>query len=54
MKERFDSITTSIDEFLRIVNRHEQELIVLRAQQVKARDTLVRKEIATEIDLAVG
>ncbi len=50
--KRLDTLTTSVDEFLHIVRRHDEEWLVLRAQHVKMRDVLIRKGIATESELA--
>lgn len=47
-------MTTSMDEFLQIVRRHEQEWLILRTQHTKMRDLLIKKGIATEDELAVA
>lgn len=49
-----DKILTSIDGMLKIVRRHEEEWLVLRAQHAKIRDLLLSKGIATEDELAVA
>lgn len=47
-------IKDSMDQFLHIVRRHEEEWIVLRAQHVKLRDSLIKKGVVTEEELAIA
>lgn len=54
IKEDLDHVTTSMDEFLKIVRRHEEEWLVLRAQHAKMRDALIKKGVVTEDELAVA
>ena len=49
-----DTVRTTMDSFLTIVRRHEEEWIVLRAQHNKLRDFLIKKGIASEDDLAIA
>lgn len=54
VKEGIDRITTTLDEFLKIVRRHEEEWVVIRAQHGKIKDVLIKKHIASENDLAAA
>jgi hypothetical protein len=54
LRTDFGGLTTSVDEFLRIVRRHEEEWLVLRAQHVKMRELLIKKGVATEEELAIS
>jgi len=47
-------VVTTMDEFLQIVRRHEQEWLILRTQHTKMRDLLIKKGLATEDELAVA
>jgi len=47
-------VVTTMDEFLQIVRRHEQEWLILRTQHTKMRDLLIKKGHATEDELAVA
>lgn len=47
-------IKDSMDQFLHIVRRHEEEWIVLRTQHVKLRDSLIKKGVVTEEELAIA
>lgn len=50
---KIDSLTSSVDEFLHTSRRHDDELVVLRAQTGRIRDVLVEKGVATESELSV-
>lgn len=52
LKTDVGEIKVSMDQFLQIVRRHDEEWLVLRAQHGKMRDVLIRKGIATEAELA--
>lgn len=54
IRHNMGALTTSVDEFLQIVRRHEEEWLVLRAQHAKMRNLLIKKGIATEDELAVA
>ena len=54
VKQGVNSLTNSTDQLLHTVRRHEDERLVLRAQQEKIRNTLVAKGIVTEDELAVA
>lgn len=54
VEKNLNRLTSSMDQVVRIVRRHEQEWLVLRAQHEKIRDILVKKGIATEDELAVA
>ncbi|MBI2984757.1 MAG: hypothetical protein HYY50_03990 [Candidatus Kerfeldbacteria bacterium] len=47
-------LTTTVDGVVKIVRRHDEEWLVLRAQHEKIRDILVKKGIATEDELAIA
>ena len=54
VEKQLDVLTNNIDQFLRIVQRHEQEWLIIRTQHQKMRELLVKKGIATEEELAVA
>lgn len=54
VKEHMTSVVDNMDQFLRIVQRHEQEWLVIRVQHQKMRDLLVKKGIATEEELSIA
>lgn len=54
VKKDLRSLTTTVDNFVHIVRRHEQEWLVLRTQHEKIRNILIKKGIATEDELAVA
>ncbi len=49
----YSNLSSSVDEFLRIVRRHDTEWLILRAQHTKIREVLVKKGIASEDELSV-
>ena len=54
VEKQLDVLTSNVDQFLRIVQRHEQEWLIIRAQHQKMRELLVKKGIATEEELAIA
>ncbi|MBI4092607.1 MAG: hypothetical protein HY420_01655 [Candidatus Kerfeldbacteria bacterium] len=54
VKKDLHSLATTVDNFVHIVRRHEDEWLVLRVQHEKIRNILVKKGIATEDELAVA
>lgn len=54
LKVDVGEIKVSMDEFLRIVRRHEEEWLVMRTQHSKLRDILIKKGIVSEEELAIA
>ncbi|MBI3956557.1 MAG: hypothetical protein HY340_01040 [Candidatus Kerfeldbacteria bacterium] len=54
IRKDLGEIATSMDEFLHIIRRHEEEWLVLREQHKRIREVLLKKGIATEDELAVA
>lgn len=54
IEKKIDNLTSSMDGVAGILERHDQELLVLGEQQQKTTQVLVRKGIATPDELAVG
>lgn len=50
---KIDKLTKSVDGFLGIVRRHDQEWLVVRTQHEKMRNVLINKGIATEDELSI-
>lgn len=53
VKKDTQEITKSLDGVVHMVRRHDQEFVILRAQQDKMHDVLVQKGVATEEDLSI-
>lgn len=54
MDGKIDKIYNLMDGFVNTSRRHEQELVVVQAQQKKMRDVLVKKGIGTEDEFAIA
>lgn len=50
---RIDNLTQSMDEFVHMARRHDQEWLIVRAQHEKMRNVLIKKGIASEDELSV-
>lgn len=53
LKLDVSNLTSSVDEFMRTVRRHDQEWLILRTQHDKIRNVLIKKGIASEDELSV-
>lgn len=50
---KIDKLTNTVDGFLGVVRRHDQEWLIIRAQHKKMRNVLIKKGIASEDELSV-
>ncbi|MBI4090368.1 MAG: hypothetical protein HY421_03110 [Candidatus Kerfeldbacteria bacterium] len=53
LHRKIDKLTNTVDGFLGIIRRHDQEWLIVRTQHEKMRNVLVKKGIASEDELSV-